>query len=127
MPFDFHNFLTLAEELATRGDEASKRSSISRAYYSVYHLAFARAERTAGRHPVNVPFHQWCWEKYRDTPDPACQQIGTDGDRMKRRRVKADYRAADIPRLDDEVQRMLEEARQFRIDLAALNPAHPLP
>jgi hypothetical protein len=93
----------------------------------VYHLAFARAERTAGRHPRNVPYHQWCWQKYSSTPDPACQQLGTDGDRLKRRRHKADYDRADYARLDDEVTRALEEARQFRIDLAAIDPAHPLP
>jgi hypothetical protein len=127
MPFDFFNYLTLAEELATRPDEASKRSSISRAYYSVYNIAFERAERTAGPYPGGVGFHQWCWEKYTKTPDIACKQIGLAGDRMKRRRVKADYKPPDIPRLDDEVQLTLTEARQFHLDISALNATHPLP
>ena len=127
MPFDWHNYLALAEELATRTDEASKRSAISRAYYCVFNLAFARAESTAGPHPPEEGYHQWCWRKYQETSDTSCKQLGTDGDRMKRRRVKADYKAAEIRRLDEQVHRMLEEVRQFLRDLAALNPRYPLP
>ena len=126
MPFDWNNYLTLAEQLATGPDEASKRTAISRAYYCVFNLAFARAESTAGRHPGKESYHNWCWKKYTNTRDGSCKQLGNDGIRMKRRRVKADYKAADIPRLDDEVRRMLEEARQFRTDLAALNPRYPM-
>lgn len=129
MPFDFNNYLTVAEELATRADEGSKRSAISRAYYSAYHLAFSRAERTVGPYPRNAgkSFHQWCWEQYGKTPDVSCQQLGTNGERMKRLRVKADYKSADIPRLNEQVERILQDARQFRADIAALNPLHPRP
>ena len=127
MPFDWNDYLTLAEQLAIGADEASKRTAISRAYYFVFNLAFARAEWTAGPFPRVQSFHSWCWGKYRATPDLACQQLANDGERMKRRRVKADYKSGDIPRLDDQVQRMLQEAQQFRADLAALNPRYPLP
>jgi len=126
MPFDWNSFLTLADELAGRTDEAAKRTAISRAYYCVFNLAFGRAELTAGGYPGGVGYHDWCWSKYRETPDSTCKKLGIDGDRMKRRRVKADYHAY-IPRLDDEVQLVLEEARQFRTELAALNPRYPLP
>lgn len=127
MPFDWNKYLTLAEELATRADEASKRTAISRAYYCVFNLAFARAESTAGPHPQGETYHNWCWSKYETTPDSSSKQLGIVGRRMRRRRVQADYKAADIPRLDDQVRRILEEARQFRTDLAALNPRYPLP
>jgi hypothetical protein len=127
MPFDWTNFLTLAEELATKTDEASQRTAISRAYYCVFNLAFARAESTAGRRPRGAHGHQWCWEQYTQTPDVACAQLGVTGDRMKRMRVDADYTAAKIPRLDDEVQRMLEDAHQFLADLATLDPKYPRP
>ncbi len=126
MPFDWNNYLALAAQLAA-GDEASKRTAISRAYYCVFNHAFARAESTAGRHPGGESYHNWCWSKYENTNDASCQQLGNDGQRMKRRRVRADYKANDIPRLDDEVQRMLAEAGQFLADLAALNPRYPLP
>src|SRR5712691_8074455 len=92
MPFDWNNFLVLADELATRvDDEASKRTAISRAYYCMFNLAFARAESTAGPYPGDQSSHNWCWGKYQATPDPTCQQLGNDGQRMKRLRVNADY------------------------------------
>ena len=127
MPFDWTNFLTLAEELATKTDKASKRTAISRAYYCVFNLAFARAQSRVGLRPKDAPSHQWCWQQYTGTLDPACQQLGNTGDRLKRMRVKADYRDTDIPRLDGEVQRMLEDAHQFLADLATLDPKYPRP
>jgi len=127
MPFDWKEFLELAEKLATEEDEASKRTAISRAYYFVFNIAFARAELSAGPCPKRGGYHRWCWNKYKKTSDTLCQQLGNDGDRMKRRRVTADYEAADIERLDDEVQLMLEEARQFQADLESLDPGFPLP
>lgn len=126
MPFDWNDYLTLAEELASRADEASKRSAISRAYYCVFNLAFARAESTAGTRSAGEAFHKWCWTKYQNTPDACCRQLGTDGERMHRRRVKADYEAVQIPRLDDEVRRILQDAHRFQADLAALDRRYPL-
>lgn len=130
MPFDWNNFLVLAEDLARKDDEASKRSAISRAYYFVFHLAFARAESTAGPFREGEPSHQSCWNRYANTyvitHDRMCNQIWLVGDRMKRRRVKADYKD-EIHRLDDEVTLTLEEARRFPTDLASLNSKYPLP
>ncbi len=129
MPFDFNAFLTLAEELAKKDDEGAQRSAISRAYYSVYHLAFARAEKNVGPYPRNSGkgFHQWCWEQYSATSDIMCQQLGADGDRMKRLRVKADYKPADIPRLREQVERVLQDAKRFRADMATLDARYPRP
>jgi hypothetical protein len=127
MAFNWNNFLVLAEALATRPDESSKRSAISRAYYSVFNPAFARAEMTAGRFPGHEASHNWCWNKYLRTPDPACNRLGMTGQRMKRRRGKADYQFANYRRIDEELQWTLEEARQFPADLAALNLRHPRP
>ncbi len=129
MPFDFNNYLIVAEELAAKNDEGSMRSAISRAYYSVYHLAITRVEANVGRHPRNVGkgVHQWCWEQYSATLNLDCQQLGADGDRMKRLRQKADYNRNDIPRLSEEVARILQDARQFRADIAALAPQYPRP
>ena len=131
MPFDWTNFQILAEELATKNDEASKRSAISRAYYCVFNLAFARAESTAGAFPGGGDSsHRWCWEKYQDTAsstrDPMASALWLAGDRMKRRRIKADYKD-DFPRLDDNVKWTIQDAREFRTHLAALDPRYPLP
>jgi len=138
MPFDFNEFLTLAEELAGKGDDASKRSSISRAYYTAYHLAFPRAETNVGPHRrrkdpnrlqqhKDLSTHAWCWQQYIDTNDANCQQVGLDGDRMKKRRHTADYDRNDIANLDAEVQRQIEDARQFQADIAAIDPQYPRP
>ncbi len=138
MPFDFNEFLTLAEELARGNDEASQRSSISRAYYTVYHLAFPRAETNVGPYSrrkdatrlpqhKNLSTHAWCWQQYIDTNDVDCEQVGVDGDRMKKRRHKADYDSRDIINLDAEVQRQIEDALQFQADIAALNARLPRP
>jgi hypothetical protein len=131
MPFDFNQFLDLAEELAGRGDEASKRSSISRAYYMAYHLAFPRAEANVGpwrkRTNRKLSAHAWCWQQYIDTNDADCQQLGLDGDRMKHRRHTADYDRNDIANLAVEVQRQIEDARQFQADIALLDAHYPRP
>ena len=127
MPFDWANYLILAQQLATKADEASMRTAISRAYYCVFNIAFARAESTVGKKSVGETFHKWCWDQCKNTPDQVCRQLGIDGERMKWKRVKVDYYKADIPRLDDEVKRMLQEAGQFLQDLGNLNPRYPSP
>ena len=127
MAFDWTDDLTLAEELAARADEASKRSAISRAYYFVFNTAFERAQSTAGRCPVMGGEHSWCWNIYMQSPDNACKQLGIVGDNMKRRRVHADYKRPTKPKLDEEVRITLLEARQFQADLATLPVGFPRP
>jgi|SRR5207302_1167017 len=127
MPFDWNDFLSLAEQLARGTDEASKRTAISRAYYCVFNLAFARAESIGCRYPRGEGYHQWCWRKYSETPDSTCRKLGVDGKRMLALRVRADYKAGEIRRLDDTVVRMLRDTQQFLEALAALNPRYPLP
>ena len=126
MSFDWNNFLVLAEELGQRGDEAAKRTAISRAYYFIFNLAYARAENN-GSVFVAGDRHSQCWRKYMSAPDPACRELGNVGDRMKGRRISADYEPTTKVRLEDEVRRALEEARQFRMDLTALPARFPLP
>ena len=127
MPSDWNNFLTLAKDLAKGQNDASKRTAISRAYYCVFNLAFARAMSTGCQYPGEEGRHQWCWRQYSQTQDRSCAKLGADGDRMKRLRVKVDYEAADIPRLDEKTLRVLTDAQQFLAALAALNPRYPLP
>ena len=127
MAFDWNEFLSLARYLARSADEASKRTAISRAYYCAFNLAFERAESVGCRYPGGEGFHRWCWHKYSDTPDSSCRKLGVDGNRMLALRVRADYKAGDIRRLDDTVLRMLSDAQQFLAALAALNPRYPLP
>ena len=126
MPFDWNNYLTLAEELASRNDEASKRTSISRAYYSAFHDAMVRALLNCGP-KLAATSHEWCWDRYIYSRDDACGQIGIDGKRLKVMRVKADYDAAAINRLDDCVARALADARRLKEQIAGLDAQFPRP
>lgn len=125
MPFDWTNYLRLAENLAREPDDASLRTAISRAYYFAFNIAFTRAKSTTGESPHEESVHKWCWDKYRKSPDPTSMKLGVSGDRMKLRRVRADYNSADIHRIGDEAQRTVEDAREFQADFARLDPRHP--
>jgi len=127
MAFDWNDFLTLASVLAPQRNEASKRTAISRAYYCVFNLAYVRAESKVGRRPQGERSHSWCWEQYQRTPDVTCAQLGIAGDRLKRMRTRADYNSLPIPRLDDQVERVLKDARKFLGDLASLDARYPHP
>ena len=126
MPFDWNAYFTLAEDLASRSDEASKRTAVSRAYYSAFHDALIRAERNCGPKQGGNS-HQWCWDRYIYTQNETCNQLGIDGDRLKARRIKADYKADDIGRLDDFVTRALADARKLKERIASLDPQYPRP
>jgi hypothetical protein len=126
MAFDWNNYFILAEELALRSDEASKRTSISRAYYSAFHDAMIRAERNCGPKQGGNS-HDWCWNRYIYTLDDSCNQLGIDGNRLKAQRVKADYEAATIPRLDDYVARALADARRLKERILTLDAKYPQP
>jgi uncharacterized protein (UPF0332 family) len=127
MPFDWTKFLTLAQELATRVDDASRRSAVSRAYYSAFNVAYQRAILTAGNRPSDQSSHSWCWRKYTATNDKSCRRIGIIGERMKRLRVDADYKADDDPRIEDAVRRVLEEAQDCLARISVLDRSYPLP
>ena len=126
MPFDWLEFLRLAQTLAANGDEASKRTAISRAYYFIFNLAYTRAEHNCGPKPMGPPgTHAWCWQKYSSNLDAACHALGVEGDRLKRLRHAADYKSNNIHRLDDVCNRMLADVQQLHADLTNLNPALP--
>jgi uncharacterized protein (UPF0332 family) len=126
MPFDWNNYLVLAEDLAQHADEASKRTSVSRAYYSAFHDAMARAERNCGPKQGGNS-HDWCWNRYIYCCGNVCNQLGIDGNRLKAKRHQADYNGGTIDRLDEFVQRAIEDARSIKGRIAALDPQHPHP
>ena len=127
MAFDWNDYLALASQLAGKLDEASRRTAISRAYYCVFNLANARAISRVGPRPEGVPSHRWCWEQYKRTSDPTCARLGNTGDRLKRIRVQADYEDKTIPRLDETVERVVDDAREFLTGLARLDVRYPRP
>jgi uncharacterized protein (UPF0332 family) len=94
MPFDWSEYLTLAEELAQRRqDAASLRSAISRAYYA----AFCSARDVLRREGVVLQptggIHAMVWHAYLNDPRRQWIGIGQRGDMLRRYRVRADYEA----------------------------------
>lgn len=79
--FDWSEYLRLANQLAANPDEASQRSSISRAYYCVYHKALERAVSSGY---VDEQQHWKLWAVYGRNTDKACRKLYDIGSRMKK-------------------------------------------
>ena len=87
--FDWANYLTFAEELAKRSDEAALRSAISRAYYSAY----CKARNRLGESGIAVRTnsHKWLWDYFRRSGNGEIRRLGLNGDRLRMARNRADY------------------------------------
>ena len=127
MPFDWNDYFGLAQHLANQADAASKRTAVSRAYYSIFNSAFERAERNCGMFPGGMGNHLWCWQQFIRTRDTNCRKLGLRGDRIRRARVKADYKQDDITKIDVWVNDSLTETRKFQTEFAALASHLPCP
>ena len=123
VPFRWLEYLRLADDLSRNPDEASHRTSISRAYYFVYHIASARA---IGNGYVDQKSHVELWKLYRKNASRDCKKLADIGFRMKKERVDADYEIT-ATRIPDRMNQQLIEANNFRRSLSALNPALPTP
>jgi uncharacterized protein (UPF0332 family) len=121
--FDWSEFLRLANDLSKNTDEASHRTSISRAYYSVYHIASARAVANGY---VDLKSHKDLWLLYKANTDRDCMKLAEMGFRMKKERVDADYEIT-ARRIPDRMNQQVIEANIFLGRLAALNVALPRP
>ena len=126
MPFDWSEYLSLADELSKRTDEGSLRSAISRAYYYVYHIALRRAEPNGFQPLPGEGIHAQLWRCFRASPEATCSKLGVIGERLKDRRVKADY-DPNYLRITEDVQDVLTDARDFDRRLKALPSRFPNP
>ncbi len=91
--FDWGEYLSQAQRLAAVGDEAGYRSSISRAYYSVFGLARRRLSDVE-RLPVPSTgrAHEYVWTTFgAASADVTRVAIGAGGRRLRNRRNLADY------------------------------------
>jgi uncharacterized protein (UPF0332 family) len=125
-PFDWSEYFRLAQELARRADEASVRSAISRAYYFVYHLALKRAAANNFSLKLDEGTHAQLWVVFSGNPEPDCQWLGVIGNRLRDRRVRADYKVY-FPRIREEVPGVIADAQEFANRLGRLDPRHPNP
>jgi len=123
-PFDWSQYVGLAQELGRRADEAALRSAISRAYYYVYHLALARAEANAYRPRPGEAKHAQLWRIFSGSPDPDCQRLAVLAGRLKEKRERADYENH-FARIGEEVPALLADAEAFAVLLANVPARHP--
>jgi len=125
-PFDWIGYFELARDLAERDKEACQRSSVSRAYYYVYNIALARAERNGFKVIQGESTHAQLWRLYSASPEAQCSYLGQIALRLKEKRERADYRPL-YPRIHEEVKGVLEDAQEFALRLDKLPPRFPNP
>src|SRR5271167_1096060 len=125
-PFGWSRYLTLADELGSRSEEAALRSAVSRVYYYVYHLALERAERNGFAPTRGESTHVQQWRLFKKSPEPTCLNLAEIALRLKERRERADYNNSFV-RLAEEIQPLLTDARTFAAMLNRLAPRHPDP
>jgi uncharacterized protein (UPF0332 family) len=92
-PFDFADYLDVADDLATRSDEAAWRSAISRACYAVLHVAFQALPPPIRGTISHRATHRAVWQFYVMSSAQVCRQIGHARMRLRDSRVDSDYRA----------------------------------
>jgi hypothetical protein len=116
--FNWLDFLGFANELEagrfqTTYDEARLRTTISRAYYSVFGSAIEWLDNRGI--PLFVPayggmgMHERLWETFRRDPDLAGKSVGQLGQILKRKRIQADYHPI-VSNLSDQAELAVLEA-----------------
>lgn len=108
--FDWTQYLVFAKELSGRTDEAALRSAISRAYYAAFNRA--RAYCIAKGIPVPESLdntsHKAVWDALSNR-GRTLAGAHSNGTRLKRKRVDADYKP-EIENLNDVVQQAITES-----------------
>jgi uncharacterized protein (UPF0332 family) len=119
MPFSWVDYLDLATRLAGEADEAAKRTAISRAYYAAFNQADAWLQARRPPPPGGGASHERVWAEFRSGSD-AAQRIAIDGERLKLRRVQADYRIPYRGDLNGEAGMAIQISRKLSRALQAL-------
>lgn len=106
LDWDWHQYLLLAQHLAGQGgiqvsQEANQRASLSRAYYSIFHLArcFLRDHDHLAPPPPPFNTHEWVASQFIGSRDNRRRAIGANLHRLRTWRNEADYDDG-ISRLD---------------------------
>jgi uncharacterized protein (UPF0332 family) len=122
MSFDWNKYLALARTLsAATTDDASLRSAVSKSYYCAFNLAMSRALANSYRTPDDGSgsSHDHLWDLYGRNNNANCTRLAAIGQRMKRRRVKADYRA-NYDKLPEEVKDAIADAEECAAIISSL-------
>lgn len=90
-PFDWQEFLTLAQNLvAIIKTEASYRVATSRSYYAAYWRARHLLEEGGANFPQKRS-HEFCWKSFGNIQNSDGEKIREMGFALRDRRVEADY------------------------------------
>lgn len=119
VPFDWRDFVGLAELLAERHDEASLRTSVSRGYYAVFHLARRVLERHDGEfHAMRgSDSHKLVWDRLAALDRRQAKTAVRVGKNLLAVRKHADYQLGG----DNWPRRATESLIDVRRAVAALN------
>jgi uncharacterized protein (UPF0332 family) len=85
------DFLALAERLAGGSTEAEWRFAVSRAYYTVFHLARRLFFEVHFTTPRADRAHQYLVFRLSNSGEPTVEQAGRDMETLRRLRNRADY------------------------------------
>jgi len=124
--FDWIEYLKLAQELATRTEESFLRTSLSRAYYYVFHLAMDRATKNGFTLIRGEASHYQLWRLYNSNPEPQCVKLAQIAQRLKEKRERADYNPS-YYRISEDLPSVLADAQDFANRLNSLDARHPNP
>jgi hypothetical protein len=92
--FAFRLFLDVAEDLASRDDEAYRRSALGRAYHAIFGAARRALPPSLQLHMGQGRVHTLTWNQYAGSSTQTSRQIGGIGFRLRRMRERADYDAS---------------------------------
>jgi uncharacterized protein (UPF0332 family) len=127
MPFDWPDYLTIADELSKRTtEEACLRTAISRTYYYVYHLARQRLLDNEFIIVRGGDTHKQVWEKYQGDADHRCKKLNDLAKILHDKRKQADYDNPYAGRIDAEFPALITLAKKFATDLNALEKRLPV-
>jgi uncharacterized protein (UPF0332 family) len=122
VPFDWRAYFDLAKELQGQASEAAQRSSISRAYYAVFGTAKNHLKTKGVIFANTGEKHMLVWNRFLNSRAP-CREIGSLGDRLRRRRLMADY-ANITQHVEKEAENAIQDATEF-FELLAQRPNCP--
>jgi uncharacterized protein (UPF0332 family) len=109
MPFDWKQYLSFADELSKRSEEAALRSAVSRAYYAAFCTARNHLRGKGEQIPDSEQTHKVVWESFQRR-GKTYAAVYQNGVRLRSRRRQADYED-EIKDLSNLVTEALRDAK----------------
>jgi len=109
MPFDWKQYLSFADELSKRSEEAALRSAVSRAYYAAFCTARNHLRVKGEQIPDSEQTHKVVWESFQRR-GKTYAAVYQNGVRLRSRRRQADYED-EIKDLSNLVTEALRDAK----------------